>query len=190
MLCSTAMSATLGPHEVLEQTAKKLNLVIAEGQSYYKEDPERLYAKVNDLLETLFDFDAFARGVMGAHFSVSSEVQRANFATSLKRNLVHIFTDGLISMSAYSFKVLPAKPPKPQSKRAKVTMQVTMSDNVRHALDYSFALGGEGLWRVRNVVFDGVNFALSFRTQFADQVTKSAGSIEAALENWEITVEQ
>ena len=113
-----------------------------------------------------------------------------SFAAVLRRTLVQTFTDGLVSMGTCSFEILASIPPQPQSKRAKVTMQVTSSEKVSDVLDYSLALDDEGSWRVRNFVFDGVNIGLTFRNQFDSEVADSAGSIEDPLYDWEIAIDQ
>ncbi len=184
------MSATQSPHQLIEHTVKSLKPVVEEGRSYYQEDPTRLYANVTDLLDLFFDSDAFAKGVMGSHFSASSKVQRANFSSVLERTLVQTFTDGLMSMGAYSISVSPATVSKKRSNRAKVTMQVTTSDKAMHVINFSLSQNEDGFWRVRNIVFDGVNGGLTFRSQFDNLVTNSDGSIEEAINNWEITVDQ
>ena len=107
-VASSLAESTPGARQLIEHAVEKLNPMVEEGHSYYQEDPERLYANVNNLLETFFDFDAFARGVMGSHYSAATRVQRADFATVLKRSLVRTFTEGLISMGTYSVTVLPS----------------------------------------------------------------------------------
>ncbi len=187
---SSLAESTPGARQLIEHAVEKLNPMVEEGHSYYQEDPERLYANVNNLLETFFDFDAFARGVMGSHYSVATKVQRADFATVLKRSLVRTFTEGLISMGTYSVTVLPSAMSKPQSKRAKVTMQVISGANAKHELTYSLAQDENELWRVRNLVFDGVNIGLTFRSQFTNEALSSAGNIEDVINSWEINIDQ
>ncbi|MCZ6503061.1 MAG: ABC transporter substrate-binding protein [Gammaproteobacteria bacterium] len=189
-VASSLAESTPGARQLIEHAVEKLNPMVEEGHSYYQEDPERLYANVNNLLETFFDFDAFARGVMGSHYSAATRVQRADFATVLKRSLVRTFTEGLISMGTYSVTVLPLAMSKPQSKRAKVTVQVISGANAKHELTYSLAQDENELWRVRNLVFDGVNIGLTFRSQFTNEALSSAGNIEDVINSWEINIDQ
>ncbi len=178
------------PGQLIKQTVEKLNPIVEQGHSYYQEDPERLYGKVGELLETFFDFDAFAKGVMGRYFSSASSLQKVNFSTVLKRSLVHTFTDGLVSLGPYSVIVLPSAIPKLESKKAKVTMQLS-SKNAQHELTYSLSRSSKNnLWRVRNLVFDGVNIGLIFRSQFNNEVLNRAGNIEDVINNWEINIDQ
>jgi len=195
---SLADSAPYSARRLIENVIEKLNPIVEQGHAYFEDDPERLYENVSDLLETFFDFDAFARGVMGRHFSSSSSLQRANFSTILQRSLVQTFTDGLINFGRYSVNVLSSTPLKEQSKeqseeqstRAKVTMQVTSDTNARHEMTYSLVLDENALWRVRNLVFDGVNIGLSFRSQFYNETLNSAGNIEDVINNWKINIDQ
>lgn len=181
--------APYDPRQLINNAVAKLNPIVEEGHSYFEEDPDRLYANVNDLLETFFDFDAFARGVMGNHFSSVSKAQKANFTTILQRSLVRTFTKGMISLGAYSVNLLPPTAAKQQSTRASVTMQVTSAD-ARHEMTYSLVRNENKSWRVRNLVFDGVNIGLSFRSQFANQASNSAGNIDEVINNWEISIDQ
>ena len=187
---SLADSAPYRPRELIDNAIEKLNPIVEQGHAYYKEDPEQLYANVNDLLETFFDFDAFARGVMGSHFSSASSLQRTNFATVLQRSLVQTFTDGLISFGSYSVNVLPSTSSREQITRAKVTMQVTSDTHARHEMIYSLARSENASWRVRNLIFDGVNIGLSFRSQFDNEALNSAGNIEDVINNWKINIDQ
>ncbi len=187
---SLADSAPYSPRRLIENAIEKLNPIVEQGHTYFEDDPERLYANVNELLETFFDFDAFARGVMGRHFSSASSLQRANFSTILQRSLVQTFTDGLINFGRYSVNVLSSTSEKEQSTRAKVTMRVTSDTNARHEMTYSLVLGEKALWRVRNLVFDGVNIGLSFRSQFYNETLNSAGNIEDVINNWKINIDQ
>lgn len=195
---SLADSAPCSPRKLIVNVVEKLNPIVAQGHAYYKEDPDRLYENVNTLLETFFDFDAFARGVMGRHFSSASSLQRAHFATILQRSLVQSFTDGLINFGSYSVNVLPSASSEEQSKeqsdaqsnRAKVTMQITSDTNARHNMTYSLVRDRNASWRVRNLVFDGVNIGLSFRSQFANQALNSAGNIDDVINNWKINIDQ
>lgn len=187
---SLAEPPTPGPRQLIEHAVEQLNPIVEEGHDYYPENPQRLYANVNNLLETFYDFDAFAKGVMGNHFSAASTLQRAGFVIVLQRSLVRTFTDGLISMGTYSVTVLPSTIPTPQSKRAKVTMQVTTGANAKHELTYSLARDDNDRWRVRNLVFDGVNIGLTFRSQFTNELLNSNGNIEAVINNWEVNIDQ
>jgi phospholipid transport system substrate-binding protein len=195
---SLADTAPYSPRQLITNVLEKLNPTIEQGHAFYKKDPDRLYANVNALLETFFDFDGFARGVMGRHFSSASPLQRANFTTILQSSLVQSFTDGLINFGSYSVDVLPStssarqseERSKQRSNRAKVTMQVTSDTNARHDMTYSLVRDENASWRVRNLVFDGVNIGLSFRSQFANEALNSAGNIDDVINNWKINIDQ
>ena len=174
------------PNQLIEESVGKLTPLVKEAQVFYKEDPQRLHRSIADLLGTFFDLDAFARGVMGKHFAGSSEPQRKSFAAVLKQNLAQTLSDGLMNLGEYSLKIKPAKQTKPT--KASVTMTITTSDKTNHELSYSLAQNQEGLWRVRNVVFDGVNLGLTFRNQFASQMTARTGDIETVINGWHATV--
>jgi phospholipid transport system substrate-binding protein len=185
---SSASTFAQTANQLIEESVGKLTPLVKEAQSFYQEDPERLYEGLADVLGTFFDFDAFTRGVMGSYFAGSSDAQRKSFTVVLKHNLVQTMADGLMSLGEYSLEVKPAKQTKP--KKASVTMKITTSEKASHDVSYSLAQNQEGLWRVRNVVFDGVNLGLTFRNQFSSQVTAKTGDIEKVISNWNATEEK
>jgi phospholipid transport system substrate-binding protein len=185
---SSASSFAQTANQLIEESVGKLTPLVKEAQSFYQEDPGRLHDGLADVLGTFFDFDAFTRGVMGAYFAGSSDAQRKSFAVVLKHNLVQTLADGLMSLGEYSLEVKPAKQTKP--KKASVTMKITTSEKASHEVSYSLAQNQEGSWRVRNVVFDGVNLGLTFRNQFASQVAAKTGNIDNAISNWNATVQE
>jgi phospholipid transport system substrate-binding protein len=182
----SSISPAQTPNELIDTSVKNLSPLIEEGHNYYKEDPQRLYANMGDLLSTFFDFDGFAKGVMGKKGAAASKDQKRKFSDELKRSLVKTFADGLMSLGSYTIKVNPAQQSKPG--KAKVTMEVKTTRGENHEMSYSLSQSKDGQWRVRNVVFDGVNLGLAFRSQFTNKVT-TLGSVDAAIESWEIVVE-
>jgi phospholipid transport system substrate-binding protein len=46
--------------------------------------------------------------------------------------------------------------------------------------------GEDGVWRVRNVIVDGVNLGLTYRNQFASamQSGDARGDIDAVIDEW------
>jgi phospholipid transport system substrate-binding protein len=186
--CSSVGAFAQTPNQLVEESIGKLTPLFNEAQNFYKEDPERLHSSIADVLGTFFDFDAFARGVMGIHFAASSDTQRKSFSVLLKQNLAQTFANGLMGLGEYSLEIDPAKQTKP--KKASVRMNITTGENANHELSYSLAQNQEGFWRVRNVVFDGVNLGLTFRNQFASQVTAETGDIENVINNWNAVVEE
>ena len=185
-IVSTADSRQQSPREVISSSVEKLVPLVAQARPFFSENPEALYSSVAELLTTIFDFDGFARGVMGPIYAAATAAQRTQFSVVLKRSLVITFTDGLISLGEFSITISEAKISKPS--RAKVSLRVMTAEKASHDLSYSLALSPDGLWRVRNVVFDGVNLGLTFRNQFANAVT-TEGSIEDAINRWNITVD-
>ncbi|MBV1877703.1 MAG: ABC transporter substrate-binding protein [Pseudomonadales bacterium] len=174
--------------EIVQHSIHQLTPLIESRQEYYTEDPEQLYSQVSDLLGTFFDFDGLAKGVMGKkNFTQATDQQKSKFAVVLQRSMVTTLTDGLISLGSYSTSVSPARQSKPN--KAKVSMSVTTEAGASHKIIFSLTLDNNQNWLVRNVVFDGVNIGLTFRSQLANEIVKS-GSLDAAINNWTININE
>ena len=49
--------------------------------------------------------------------------------------------------------------------------------------------GGDGQWRMRNVILDEINLGKVYRNQFAAAAVKYKGDIDQVIDNWSVTDE-
>ena len=173
------------PHQLVQDTSRKLLALIAESRAYVDEDPERFFAAIEALLTPVVDFQGFARGVMSVHYRKASAAQRQRFARNFKAGLVRTYALTLTEFKDGEVAVLPPDGPPRNPKRQNVRMEIR-AGGAAHPVVYSMVLGSDGAWRIGNIVIVGVNIGLNFRSQFmsAARDPKYGGDLDQVIDAW------
>jgi len=174
------------PEELIRHTTEALLETISERRKEFAKSPERVEEAVARTLDAAVDFAGVARGVLGAHRARLSEAETARFEQKFRTTLVSVITEALVSLR-------PAKVEFRSTRRlredaARVPMRVRTEDGQSFDLSYTLMRDASG-WKVRNVVIEGVNLGMTYRNQFDGLVRRHGGDVEAAIEEWDQTVE-
>jgi len=62
-------------------------------------------------------------------------------------------------------------------------MKVTTQDDKSFKLTYSMAKK-ESQWQVRNIIVDGINMGLTYRSQFDSMMISNANNIDVVIDTW------
>jgi phospholipid transport system substrate-binding protein len=155
--------------------------LINAGRADFDKDPGVLYGQMSTVLDELVDFKTLARGIMGKHYKAATEAQRLAYQQTLRTYLIEIYTKALVNFKSRSIEILPLK--KPPTTRATVSMKVTTQGDSTFLLAYSMA-HKEGVWQVRNIIVDGINMGLTYRSQFDSMMISNSNDVDAVIENW------
>lgn len=172
------------PYVVVKDSTAKLLDRLVEVQPLYKTDPNKFYAEVEKALAPFIDFDGFSRGVMAKYYRRADEEQRAKFAEKFQRELIHTYSNALVEFDNQKVEVLPLEQPAVDG-RATVELRIYGSDGVVYPVVYTLALV-DGTWKLRNVVINGINIGLQFRSQFANYMQKYRNDISQVIANWNV----
>ena len=185
-LATTANASNPSAREVVQHTSDGLLALIEEASEYVEEDPERFYAAVEKLLSPVVDFSGFARNVMAVHYKKATEDQRVRFAEMFKWGLVRSYSLALTEFSDGEVVLVPAVRPPRSPKRESIKMEIRTSTGEVYPLVYSMALGKDGAWRMRNIIINGVNIGLTYRSQFASAASdrKYGGDLNRVIDAW------
>ena len=118
---------------------------------------------------------------MGKHFKVAIDDQRLAFQQTLRNYLVEVYTKALVKFKSKSIEIIPLK--KPPTNKATISMEVTTQDDATFLLAYSMAKK-ESAWLVRNIIVDGINMGLTYRSQFDSMMISNNNDVDAVIENW------
>ncbi len=173
---------------VVNASSSALLALIEESRPWAKSEPERFYAEVESILAPAVDFRMFARNVMWKHYATATPAQRKRFAESFKWSLVRTYALALTEFNGGEVKVLPADRPSKRPDRDRVKMEIRTDAGEVYPLIYSMRQGKDGQWRVFNVVVNGVNMGLTFRSQFdaAMQDNQYAGDVDQVIDAWTV----
>ena len=177
------------PHRIVQETSGQLLGLIEASRAYADEDPDRFFAEVDALLSPAIDFRGFARGVMSVHYRKATQEQRRRFANNFKYGLLRTYALSLTSFREGEVVVLPPDGPPRRPNRQNVRMEIRTGGNV-HPVTYAMTLGKDGVWRIGNIVFAGVNIGLTFRSQFRSAVadSKYRGDLDRVIDAWSAVV--
>ncbi len=190
LLAVPVVAAPADPRTSIQQTVDALIAVIREGKGYFDTDPDRFYTAVQGVLDPAIDFDAFSRGVMAVYYKRATPAQRQRFEATFEAGLVRTYGKALLSFGDEKITVLPADRPSTQPDRDSVKTEIVSKEGKIYPVIYSMRLGKDGIWRVYNLIINGINIGLTYRNQFSSAMKEPAnrGDLEAVIDQWGETI--
>lgn len=177
-----AMQADTAEEAVADATEQVLGLISA-GQIYAETDPERFYREVEEVIAPMVDFPRFARNVMGPAHKAASDAQRNDFSEVFKWTLVRTYALALTEFRDGKVQVVPPRRPHRDADKVKVVQEVLFRGRTYTAV-YLMGRGEDRVWHVQNIIIEGVNIGVNFRTQFASALRTNQGNIDAVIDTW------
>jgi len=172
---------------IVQATSDSMLVLIDEARGYAEEDPERFYVAVEALLSPVVDFPRFAGSVMGKkYYQMASSEQRQRFAESFKWGLVRTYGLALTEFNDGKLVLVPATTPPRRPDRVSVNQEIRTSAGQVFPVVYSMALSDDGTWRMRNLIVNGVNLGLTYRSQFQSTAQDPAygGDLDKVIDGW------
>jgi phospholipid transport system substrate-binding protein len=181
-----AEDAPASPEAIVQRVSDDLLQLIDESSGYAKEDPERFFVEVEALLAPSVDFRGFARGVMAVHYKRASDEQRERFTETFKWGLVRTYALALTEFKDGELVMLADDRPAPNPRRKNVKMEIRTGSGETYPITYSMKLGKDEIWRLGNIIVNGVNIGLTYRSQFASAVQDQQyeGDLDRVIEAW------
>ena len=174
---------------VVQVATDEVLALIKRGKGYAKDDPERFYAEVEELLAPFVDFKRFSRSVMGVWAKRASAEQRAKFAESFKWSLVRTYALALTEFNDGQVRVVPPKRKSPKPNQATVTMEVLYQGKTYQVV-YAMQRRNDE-WGLVNLVIEGINLRLNYRSQFdsAMKGPKFDRDLDKVIDAWSNVIE-
>lgn len=179
-------SAQSEAQRVVNQSTQDMLALIESAKGYAKQEPERFYREVEAVLAPVVDFRAFSRNVMAASYKRATPEQRGRFAESFKWGLVRTYALALTEFSGGDIDLVKDTRPSDNPKRERVKMEIKASSGDVYPVVYSLRLNKAGKWVVYNLVVNGVNMGLTFRSQFKSAVNDKQyqGDLDKVIDAW------
>lgn len=170
-------------------TAEVLDLITA-GKTYAKDDPERFYRDAESLLRPMIDFPRFARNVMGPYYKAATPSQRERFAESFKWSLVRTYALALVEFGDGDVSVVPPRREPRNPNKVNVTQEITYQGKT-YVVAYKMQRNKEQTWRIQNMIVEGVNVGINYKTQFASAMKdpQYGGDMDAVIAAWSEVLE-
>lgn len=174
------------PVDAVRDATDQLLAKLVEVKPLFTEDPDKFFSEVETSLSPFIDFDGFARGVMAKYYRRATEAQQSAFAVKFQAELVRTYANALVEFDNQKVEIKPLATP-PSDGRATVELDIYGKDGAVYPVVYTLALV-DGRWKLRNVVVEGINLGLQFRSQFANYMQKYGNDIDKVIENWDVDV--
>jgi phospholipid transport system substrate-binding protein len=165
---STAAPSTLGPQELVENSAKRMLVELDANRPMYAKDPAKLDSLVANVLLPNFDTEYAARLVLGQTWRTATPDQRKRFVDAFYHSLLRNYGAALVDFTADRFVILPYKGD-PADVMATVRTEVKRSTGEKIPVNFSLRKT-DGVWKAWDVVIEGISYVKSFRTDFGAEI--------------------
>lgn len=170
LLWMFAAYAQSTPDVVISATVDKVLAELEANRSGYKDNPEALYAMVEENILPVVDVERVAKLVIGKHWTRSTPEQRNQFINEFKSFLMKSYAQGLFQ---YSGEKINYKPVRYNDTNDKAIVDALLQTSDRNIpVVFKLQQGADGQWRIYNVVADGVNLITNFRTSYSSIIQK------------------
>src|ERR1700730_8802862 len=164
----SASPSTLGPQELVENSAKRMLQELDANRPMYAKDPAKLDALVANVLLPNFDTEYAARLVLGQTWRTATPEQRKRFVDAFYHSLLRNYGTALVNFTADRFVILPYKGD-PGDTMATVRTEVKRSSGDKVPVNFSLRKT-DGVWKAWDVVIEGISYVKSFRTDFGSEI--------------------
>jgi phospholipid transport system substrate-binding protein len=159
------------PRELVAQTADKMMAKLKEEKEVIKQQPDKVYDLVNEIVLPNFDFELMAKRVLGKYWRTATDKQRAEFIGAFRGVLVRTYANRLTEYTEYKINYLPSRPD-PEPDKATVRSEIDQPGRTPVAVDYRLILNGQ-TWKVFDVAIEGVSLVTNYRSSYANEIDRS-----------------
>jgi len=164
----TPAPSTLGPQELVENSAKRMLVELDANRAMYQKDPAKLDALVANVLLPNFDTDYSARLVLGQTWRSATAEQRKRFVDAFYHSLLRNYGSALVNFTADRFVILPYRG-EPGETQATVRTEVKRSSGDKVPVNFSLRKT-DGVWKAWDVTIEGISYVKSFKTDFGAEI--------------------
>ena len=168
---ATKQQADVTPDALIQAIAQELIRNIQTQRDELGENPDKLYAMVDEVVLPHFDFPLMSRLVLGPAWEKADDSQQERFLNGFKTLLVKTYSNALLQYSNQEVSFDPAVPgKKPTRASVKSTIQSAGADPVY--MHYRLRKKGQQ-WLVYDVVVDNISLITNYRGTYAAEVKRN-----------------
>lgn len=180
-----ARAATIdnsSPQALIDSSSKALLADLDANRAKYRKDITGLYKTIDTVFLPHVDVNFAAQQVLGKHWRTATPEQRKRFIDAFYQSLLKTYGDALLDFTGDRMRVLPFQGD-PAQPRASVRTEIKRSNGASVAVAYSLRKDGAGVWKVWDVVIEGISYVKSFREDFGLEIDQKG--LEALLKRLE-----
>jgi phospholipid transport system substrate-binding protein len=157
------------PQKLIDTSSRALLADLDANRASYRKDISGLYKVIDTLFLPHVDVDFAAQQVLGKNWRTATPEQRKRFVAAFYKSLLTTYGDALLDFTGDKMKVLPFQGDAAAA-RASVRMEIKRSNGATVAVSYSLRKTEAGVWKVWDVVIEGISYVKSFREDFGLEI--------------------
>lgn len=162
---ATGMHATESPSGIIKSTIEQVLARLATEQEMIQNNPDHVYALVNEVVVPHLDVEGMARIVVGKHWRRASPGVSQRFVSEFQTMLVRTYGT---SLREYADQAVHFFPPQKISEKRRTSVRVEIRPNGGPAIPLAFSMyQKKGVWKVYDLKIEGISLVANYRTQFS-----------------------
>ena len=188
VLCGSVQSTVADDDPARDLVVNVTNSIfskIAENPELVLESEETAKKFIERELVPVLDIERFGRIILAANWKKATPEQQNKFVAVLQKFLVQSFAIAVVGVSneiinyADRVQVMNSKKGRNED-NVTVAMQIELDDNNVRTVEFRMGRKND-VWKVYDVVFEGVSFAINYRTILKSEIQKSG--LDSVIEN-------
>jgi len=164
-------AATVGPDQLIKDTSEKVLSILEQNKETFKEQPEKIFKLVNDIILPHLDFRAMSKLALGKNWRKVNKDQQQRFVAAFKTMLVRTYSKSLTEYAGEEIKFLPYRPPAEGKRTVKVKTLIQQSNGPEIPINYSLRIKND-IWKVYDIKIDGISLVTNYRNTFANDINR------------------
>mgnify|MGYP001821897754 FL=1 len=181
LLAAVPAAMAQEPTDVIRSASDQLAMELDGRKDALAEDPEALYALIDQVLLPRFDRRYAAQLVLGRHWRDAGPEQRERFIDAFYGSLLRRYADGVLEFDQEKIEILPFRGDLTKPRTTVKTM-VTLEDGTDVPVNYGMVKRESG-WLMFDVTIEGISYVRNFRTELNSEI--QATSLDAVIERLE-----
>ncbi|MDG2061114.1 MAG: ABC transporter substrate-binding protein [SAR86 cluster bacterium] len=175
-------------HDYVEKVHQEIIEIIKDQQGNYSNNPDIFIRSIEEALIPLVDFDRISRNVMGKKFYLgASTKQKDEFSKVFKISLLQTYAKTLAEFKDERIIILPKKEESKKPGRERVYLEIVTSSKNYQGM-YSMYKDKQGMWKVINIIINGVNLGSIFKKQFKSLMNDKSNDYDQVILAWETSI--
>ncbi len=170
--------------ETAEMGVERLLSTVQESRALFLTDRDRYFAAIEEVLNSIVDFNAVAEVVMNRYAASASDAQKERFAGILRQTLTRFYGASLVAYEGQELAFLPAGNPSADPRADTVVGMELRGGDSNLRLQYQMFLNENEEWKLKNLSLAGINLGRQYFTQFSALMGQNNNDIDAVLDGW------
>lgn len=170
LVVTNSMATGIGPEALIKQTADKVLSEIKTNSEVYKNNPDQLYALVDEIVLPHFDFPAMTDLALGKYRNKIDASQKPLITGEFRTLLVRTYGKALLE---YNDQVIVYKPMEGTEADGEVLVRTEIEQPGGFPIPLNYRLKRQDHdWKVYDITVDDISLVTNYRSSFARQIKK------------------